>query len=160
MNIEVVSGHFQVTLFGYRGLIKGGIVHASAKPLMDRMWKEVQERRIKSTGINHWVYLPDSMIFTGIEMKDLAADVGTLEKLDVSLDRYARYLHIGPYSTLGATWSQLMEELKKRGETPQYPNLEIYGHWNPDESKCETTIVIGLATTQRLSPTDPASVDS
>ena len=65
--------------------------------------------------------------------------------LGVSLDRYVRYLHVGPYSTLGAIWRQLMEELEQRGEKPQYPHLEIYEHWNADEAKCETTILIGLA---------------
>ena len=145
MNIEIASVPFRVTLFGYRGLIKNGIVHASAKPLMDRMWKEVQDRRIKTMGINHWVYLPDSMILTGIELKEPTTDVGTLESLDVSLERYVKYLHVGPYSTLGAIWPQLMEELKQRGEKPQYPNLEIYGHWNADETRCETSILIGLA---------------
>ncbi len=135
-------------MFGYRGLIKDGIVHASGKPLMDRMWREVQDHRIKTTGINHWVYLPDSLIFTGVELKEPTTDVGTLgtlEMLNVSLERYVKHLHVGPYSTLGATWMQLMEELKKRCEKSEYPNLEIYGHWNADEAKCETTILIGLA---------------
>ena len=145
MNIDIATVPFRVTLFGYRGLIKNGIVHASAKPLMDRMWKEVQDRRIKTVGINHWVYLPDSMIFTGIELREPITDVGTLESLDVSLERYINYLHVGPYSTLGAIWPQLTEELKQRDEKPKYPNLEIYGHWNADETKCETTILIGLA---------------
>ena len=95
-------------------------------------------------GINHWVYLPDSMIFTGIEWKEPNADVGTLETLDISLDRYVKYLHVGPYSTLGTIWPQLMETLKQCGEKPQHPYLEIYGHWNADETKCETTILIGL----------------
>ena len=145
MNIKIASVPFHVTLFGYKGSIRDGIVHASAKPLMDKMWKEIQDRRIKTIGINHWVYLPDSMIFTGIELKEPTTDVGTLETLDVSLDRYAKYLHIGPYSTLSAIWSQLMDALKQRGEEPLYPNLEIYGHWNADETKCETTILITLA---------------
>ena len=145
MDIEIASVPFRVTLFGYRGLIKDGIVHASAKPLMDKMWQEVQDRRIKTTGINHWVYLPDSMIFTGIELQEPTTDVGTLETFAVSLDRYVKYLHVGAYSTLGAIWPQLMAALRQRGEKPQYPNLEIYGHWNADESKCETTILIGLA---------------
>ncbi|WP_299460773.1 GyrI-like domain-containing protein [uncultured Gimesia sp.] len=145
MNLEISSVPYRVILFGYRGLIKDGSVHASAKPLKDRMWKEVQDRRIKTTGINHWVYLPDSMIFTGIELKEPTTEVGTLESLEVSLDRYVKYLHVGPYSTLGATWLELMEELKKHNVKPDYPHLEIYGHWNADETKCETTILIGLA---------------
>ena len=145
MNIDISLEPFRVTLFGYQGLINDGMVAASGKLLMDRMWKEVQDRRIKTTGINHWVYLPNSMIFTGVNLKEPTTDIGTLETLEVFLDRYVKYLHVGPYSTLGATWLQLMEELKTRNEKPQFPNLEIYGHWNADESKCETTILIGLA---------------
>lgn len=143
--MEIATDPFRVKLFGYRGLIKQRIVHASATPLMDRMWKKIQEHRIETKGINHWVYLPDSMIFTGVELKNPAVRAGTLESLDVSLDRYARYVHRGPYTTLGSVWLQLVDELKDRGEKLQYPNLEIYGHWNADETKCETTIMIGLA---------------
>jgi hypothetical protein len=145
MNLEFASVPFQVTLLGYGGMIKDGIVHASAKPLMDRMWKKVQDRQFKTTGINHWVYLPDSMIFIGIELKEPTTAVGMLETLNVSLARYAMYLHVGPYSTLGAIWPQLMYALKNLDEKPLYPNLEIYGHWNADETKCETTILISLA---------------
>ena len=144
MNVEMGSVPFRITLLGYRGLIKDGIVHTSAKPLMDKMWKEIQVRQLKATGINYWVYLPNSMIFTGVELKEYDGDVGTLELFDVSLDRYVTYRHVGPYSTLGAIWPKLMEAVKQLGEKPQYPNLEIYGHWNADETKCETTILIGL----------------
>ena len=145
MEIDLLTVPFRVDLIGYHGSIDNGNVPASGKPLMDRMWKEIQDRRIKTTGINYWVYLPDSMIYTGVELKEPTTDVGTLESLDVSLERYVKQLHIGPYTTLGVTWAKLMEELKRRDQKPQYPNLEIYGHWNPDETKCETTILIGLA---------------
>ena len=67
---------------------------------MDRIWKEVQELRIKTKGINHWVYLPDSMIFTGVELREPTTEVGTLEKLEVALYRYLMNVHVGPYSTL------------------------------------------------------------
>lgn len=144
MNIEFDSAPFQVTLFGYSGPIKDGVVHSSAKPLMDRMWREVQHRQIRTKGINHWVYLPGAMIFAGIELSEPTTDVGTLERLDVSLDRYVKYLHVGPYSTLGMIWSQLMDTLKQRGEKPKYPNLEVYGHWSADETRCETTILISI----------------
>jgi hypothetical protein len=144
MELQISLDPFRVTLFGYRGVIKDGIVHASAKPLMDRMWQEVRDRRIETVGINHWVYLPHAATFVGVELKKPTTEVGTLEQLDVSLDRYAKHLHLGPYGTLGATWAQLMDELKQRGEKPRHPHLEVYGHWEADETKCETTILIGL----------------
>jgi hypothetical protein len=146
MDYEIISNPFQVQLIGYRGSLDGQAVHAVGKPLMDRLWQEVKQRGLATKGINHWVYLPNSEMFVGVELADEqpAADVGDLERLDVSLDRHVRYLHVGPYSQLHVVWPQLMAEITSRGETPFYPSLEIYGHWNPDESKCETTILIAL----------------
>lgn len=144
MNLEISTEPFCVTLLGYGGAIDDGNVPASGKRLMDRMWKEVQAHRIATKGINHWVYLPNSMIFTGIELVQPFSDVGTLEKMDVSLERYLKHLHVGPYATLPQIWPELFKQLKQRNEEPRFPNLEIYGHWNPDPTKCETTILIGL----------------
>ncbi len=145
MNIIDSSVPFRVTLFGHRGVIKDRAVHATAKPLLDKVWKAVHDRRIKTKGINHFVHLPESTIFTGVELKEPASDLGTLEALDISLDHYVSYQHVGPYSALGGIWTELMETLRQRGDKPQFPNLEIYGHWNENEAKCETTIVVGLA---------------
>lgn len=111
---------------------------------MDRMWREVRERGVKTKGINHWVYLPNSTIFTGVELAEPTADPGTLEKIEVSLDRYLRHVHKGDYSPLPQIWRLLFAQLMELNEIPKYPNLEIYGHWNADPSKCETTILIGL----------------
>lgn len=145
MHLEIVSVPFHVMLSGYRGVRAGESVYDSARPLMDRMWGEVRDRRIKTKGINHWVYLPDRVLFTGIELQEPSMDVGTLDRLDVSLDRYVRYMHVGPYSALPRVWQEVKATIERSGEKPQYPNLEIYGHWNADETKCETTILIGLA---------------
>lgn len=144
MNIEIFNEPFRVTLFGFSGAIIDGNVPDCGKRLMDMMWKEVQSFRIANKGINHWVYLPDSVIFTGIEVATNGSAVGTLEKLDVILEQYAKHTHIGPYATLPQVWPKLLEELKQRNEEPRLPNLEIYGHWNSDPARCETTILIGL----------------
>ena len=144
MNLEISTETLRVTLFGYGGAIEAGNVAASGKRLMDSMWKEVQARRIATKGINHWVYLPNSMIFTGVELVAPVSEVGTLEKIEVSLERYAKHVHVGPYALLPQIWPQLFVQLEQRNEQPRFPNLEIYGHWNPDPMQCETTIVIGL----------------
>ncbi len=144
MNLEISTEPFRVTLFGYCGLIGNGNVPAAGKQLMDRMWKEVQSHKIVTKGINHWVYLPNSMIFVGVELVDPFSDAGTLEKKEITLERYLKYLHVGPYATLPQIWPELFTQLKHRNEEPRFPSLEIYGHWNPDPTKCETTILIGL----------------
>ena len=144
MQIEIIDTPLQISLFGYYGSLDGKSVPEVGKSLMDKMWREVQALGLKTKGINHWVYLPDSMMFTGIELAEGTPAVGTLEPLEVSLERYVRFVHTGPYSALPQIWPQLVAEIKQRGETPTKPSLEIYGHWNEDPSKCETTILISL----------------
>ena len=144
MPIEIINTPLRISLFGYHGSLDGESVSVVGKGLMDKMWHEVQARGLKTKGINHWVYLPDSMMFTGIELTDGTTAVGSLEPLEVSLERYLRYVHTGPYSELPQVWPQLVDVLKQQGEVPAKPNLEIYGHWNEDPSKCETTILISL----------------
>ena len=144
MHIEIIDAPLRISLVGFYGALDGESVPVVGKRLMDKMWREVQDLGLKTKGINHWVYLPDSMMFTGIELAEGTTAIGTLEPLDLSLERYLRYVHTGPYSTLPQIWPQLFAELKQQGENPTNPCLEIYGHWNQDPSKCETTIVIGL----------------
>jgi effector-binding domain-containing protein len=144
MQIEIIDAPHRISLVGYHGTLDGESVPVVGKRLMDKMWREVQALGLKSKGINHWVYLPDSMMFTGIELAEKTTAIGTLEPLTVSLNRYLRFVHTGPYSELPQIWPQLVAEIKQRGETPTKPSLEIYGHWNEDPSKCETTILISL----------------
>ena len=144
MQIEIIDAPLRISLFGYHGSLDRESVPVVGKRLMDKMWREVQANGLKTKGINHWVYLPDSMMFTGIELAEGATANGTLEPLEVSLERYLRYVHTGPYSELPQIWPQLVDGLKQQGEVPAKPSLEIYGHWNQDPSKCETTILIAL----------------
>lgn len=141
---EIINEPFRVSLFGYGAPITDGDVPTSGKRLMDRMWQEVQAQNIATKGINHWVYLPNSMIFVGVEVDRPLSNAGTLEKMEVSLERYLKHLHVGPYAALPQIWPQLMTQLAQGKEEPRYPHLEIYGHWNFDPTKCETTILIGL----------------
>ena len=144
MQIEIIDAPLRISLFGYHGSLDRESVPVVGKRLMDKMWREVQACGLKTKGINHWVYLPDSMMFTGIELAEDVTAVSTLAPLEVSLERYLRHVHTGPYSHLPQIWPQLVDELKQQGEVPAKPSLEIYGHWKEDPSKCETTILIAL----------------
>lgn len=148
MQIEIIDQPFQVLLFGFGGEIAGGDIPTTGKRLMDKMWNEIQAAGIKTQGINHWVYLPQSRMFSGVQAIQAVEEVeslGVLEKLEVRLGRHLRYVHRGEYSKLPQVWKELMVLLNDRGLRPTLPNLEVYGHWNPDPAQCETTILIGLA---------------
>ena len=144
MTPEIIDSPFRVVLVGHRGRVEGASYGPTGKQLMDRLWSEVRQRGIKTKGVNHWVYLPGSEMFTGVELLDPAAEVGPLERLMVVLPRYARRLHVGPYSGLADAWCEMKAALAAAGETPAATGLEVYGHWNEDPAKLETTILIGL----------------
>lgn len=145
METEIVEVPLEITLVGLQGDRSGKCAGEVGKALMDPMWQELRERGIANLGINHWVYLPAEQLFVGVELEaGETADLGTLQKLEVALNRYLRYVHRGPYDQLGQVWDQLFAEVQQRGESPVVPHLEIYGHWQPDPAQCETTIFIGL----------------
>ena len=81
MHSELIDTPLRMNLVGYHGALAGESVAVVGKSLMDRMWNEVQRLGIKTNGINYWVYLPDAMMFTGVELADDTAGIGTLEKL-------------------------------------------------------------------------------
>lgn len=149
MQPEIVSSPFQLDLIGRKGRSADQCWGDLGRQLMDPMWREIKRLGIPNTGINHWVYLPDSHLFTGVEPKGDLRDLGSLERLTVELTKYARHVHRGPYSELHQVWPALMRQLSDAGLMHCYPSLEIYGHWNDDPSQLVTTILIGLEGTWR-----------
>lgn len=148
MDIEIID---QPIRFHLHGLSSSVDNHAYGKVgcrLMDEMWKVVSEAKLKTTGINHWVYFADDRMFVGVEVKD--AEKATIpdqfEQCDCELSRYSKHVHIGPYHDLPRKWQSLKAKLSARGEIVTMPSLEVYGHSceGDDESKAETTILMGL----------------
>jgi hypothetical protein len=144
MKAEIIQQPFAVKLVGFSERVTNGRYGEIGLRLMDSMWKEIGDRELPSKGMNHWVYLPDGVMFTGVELKQDTSDIGLLKRLSIQMTRYVRHVHVGPYSNLPATWTALKERIVKLGETISSPGLEIYGHWCQDESKLETTILISL----------------
>ncbi len=141
---EIVETPYCALLHGFGGSIVDAPIPVVGKRLMDDMWQHIQSTGIKSKGLNHWVYLPDSKMFVGVELIDPSSADSKFEQCQVHLPRYLKHVHLGPYSELPSIWPELMSLISDLGERPMYPNLEIYGHWNPDPAQCETTIIIGL----------------
>lgn len=117
------------------------------RQLMHEMRSIVRQANLKSTSHEYWVYLPGDEMFVGVEIKQSESSVipDALAPCSFELQRYAKHIHIGPYDTLPQKWHALMSELADRGETVTMPSLEIYGDvCAGDESKIETTILLGL----------------
>ena len=146
MQIEIIDKPIQFHLFGKSTKVENKCFGEVGMKLMNEMWRVVKEGKINNTGINHWVYLQDERLFVGIELKDSqqTALPQSLEPIEIEVQRYAKHVHVGPYSELLQKWAALNAELKARGETVGCPSLEIYGHSCDDPTKSETTILIGL----------------
>lgn len=144
MEIEIVEAPIQFQLHGKADSVESNRFGEVGMRLMNEMWRIVKESNTATTGINHWVYLPDGRMFVGVELSPGSPAPEQLKPYAFELTRYLKHVHMGPYNELPAKWQALKAELNARGETIGAPSLEIYGHHCDDPAKLETTILIGL----------------
>jgi effector-binding domain-containing protein len=148
MEIEIIDEPIRFRLYGLSSSVDNHRYGEVGRRLMDKMWKVVKGAKLKTTGINRWVYFADDRMFVGVEVKD--AEPSTipepLEPCEFELTRYAKHVHIGPYDELPQKWQSIKAELSARGEIVTMPSLEVYGHSceGNDDSEPETTILMGL----------------
>ena len=144
MTFEIIETPIRFHLYGLAAEVQNNSVSEVGMRLMNQLWKVVKESETATTGINHWVYLPDNQMFVGVELLSNSRSPNQLEPLVFELQRHLKHVHVGPYQALPAKWSSLKSELADRGETICSPCMEIYGHHSDNPSKLETTILIGL----------------
>jgi effector-binding domain-containing protein len=142
--LEIINQPFNVTLYGFSGKVLNKDYAGTGRPLMDALWKEVKSKEIKNKGINYWVYEKDEMLFCGVELDQEPPADTKLELKKINLAKYAYWKHTGPYTKLKEAYSNMDSALEKRNIKPHLPFLEIYGHWNEDETKLETEILFSL----------------
>ena len=146
MKMESIEQPIRFHLHGISGVVENERYGEVGLRLMNEMWQAVKGAKIPTTGINHWVYLPDGRMFVGAELRSPRQGPmpNQLEPFEFELPRYLKHVHVGPYQALPQKWKALKDELAARGEVIGSPSLEVYGHHCDDPSKLETTIVIGL----------------
>jgi hypothetical protein len=146
MMIEIVENPVRFHLHGIGGVVENERYGEVGLQLMNEMWQAVKGAKIPTTGINHWVYLPDGRMFVGVELRNPQPlpTPDPLEPLEFELNRSMKHVHVGPYQALPQKWRELKAEVAARGEVIGSLSLEIYGHHCDDPSKSETTILIGL----------------
>ncbi|MGO9462590.1 MAG: hypothetical protein ACLQIB_56105 [Isosphaeraceae bacterium] len=148
MDIEIIDQPIRFHLHGLSASVDKHRYGEVGCRMMDEMWKVVKDAKLKTTGINHWVYFADDQMFVGVEVRDAEQTTipGQLELCDCELPRYSKHVHIGPYHELPEKWRSLKAALSGRGESITMPSLEVYGHSceGKDESRAETTILLGL----------------
>src|SRR5262249_5910182 len=126
MEIEIIDQPIRFHLHGLSSSVDNHRYGEVGCRLMDAMWKVVKDAKLKTTGINHWVYLADDRMFVGVEVSgaEQAAIPGQLEPCECELPRCAKHVHIGPYHELPQKWQSLRAALSARGERVSMPSLE------------------------------------
>ena len=102
MNVEIVEEPIRFHLHGIGGLVENECYGEVGFRLMNEMWQVVKGAKIPTTGINHWVYLPDKRIFVGVELRSpqQSPTPDRLEPLEFELQRHLKHVHVGPYQAL------------------------------------------------------------
>ena len=146
MSIEIIEEPIRFHLHGIGGVVENERYGEVGLHLMNKRWQVVKSAGIPTTGINHWVYLPDGRMFVGVQLRNPQQGPlpDQLEPLELELQRYMKHVHVGPYQELPQKWKDVKAELVACGEVIGSPSLEVYGHHCEEPTKLETTILIGL----------------
>ena len=145
MTIEIINTPFKLNIYGFSGVALNKDYSGTAFRLSGKMWEMVKSKKIKNKGINIWVYEPNELVFSGVELDNGSENDIGLEQKNITLTKYAYYKHIGPYNLIKQVGLNMQNELKSEGFETTLPYIEIYGHWTNDESKLETELLMSLA---------------
>ena len=68
MEIEIIEAPIGFHLYGLSSSVPNNSFGEVGMKLMNEMWRIVKESQAGTTGINHWVYLPDNRMFVGVKL--------------------------------------------------------------------------------------------
>jgi effector-binding domain-containing protein len=142
--MEIIQEQRQIEIYGYSGQAVNKDYKGIVFRLMDRMWQTVKQNGLSNKGINIWIYDKNEEVFAGVELFSPPHHNTDLETKSISLNKYAYHKHIGSYHLIPKAGLNMREELQKKGLITDFPYIEIYGHWNSDEDKLETELLIAL----------------
>ena len=143
MNIKIIDTPFNIDIYGFSGTAWNKDYAGTAFKLSSKMWQVIKENGIKNGGQNIWVYDTNESVFAGVEV-DEQKNNSALEHKNILLKKYAYFKHIGSYNLIKQAGQRMIEEIKSKGFETTLPYIEIYGHWNKDESKTETELLMSL----------------
>jgi len=143
MNLDFISAPFHVRLHGFFGDVTDFDYAATGVPLLNALWDEVAQAKLAHKGVNHWAYPAADKVFVKIEL-EAGVSGSRLEPYEIAFGRYARHRHVGPYNLLGKAHEAMHGEIARQGLKMIRPAVEIYGHWQEDETKLKTDVLIPL----------------
>lgn len=144
MEVEIIEKPLRLELYGFSGPAFNKDYAGTAYKLSAKVWEAVKLNGIRNKGRNIWIYDKNDILFAGIETEEVQGKYSPLEHKIILIDKYAYYKHIGSYSLIKQAGLNMIKEIKLKGLETSFPSIEIYGHWNKDESRLETEIIMNL----------------
>jgi predicted transcriptional regulator YdeE len=144
MNVEIITKPLALNIFGVAGVASNKDYAGAAFKASGKMWQIVKQNNLKNKGLNIWVYEPADKVFAGVELEERAEEAIGLEHMLITLTKYAYFKHVGPYHLIKTTGQNMTEVLRAKGYETTLPYIEIYGHWNKDDTKLETELLMSL----------------
>ncbi len=144
MEVEIFTEELQLDIYGFGGIATNKDYSGTAFKLSGRMWDLIKANNLRNKGKNIWVYDSGEKVFAGVELDSFSDDNHGLEKLNLKIDKYAYYKHIGPYNLIKQSGQNMRNYLTENGYEIKLPYIEIYGHWTSDETKLETELLMCL----------------
>ena len=144
MDIKIYETGFSRDIYGFSGIAVNKDYTGTAFKLMDKMWKTIRQLGIKNKGINIWVYEENEKVFTGVETYEAPPPASGLEHKNITLVKYAAFMHRGPYNLIKKAGQDMNDDLKRKGFETVLPYIEMYGHHTNDPSAAETELLMCL----------------
>jgi effector-binding domain-containing protein len=140
-----------LTLAAVRDTVAISGIARAWKPALDKVWAFLRTNQVPNAGINVFLYRhPESMdnpmdIDFGVEVLNRFEDDGDIQCVETPSGHVAQTVHIGLYDRLSGAHAAIHAWCKANQRRIGGYSWEIYGHWNNDPAKLETTIRYLLA---------------
>jgi predicted transcriptional regulator YdeE len=144
MDVQIITKQLQLDIYGFGDIATNKDYVGTAFKLSGKMWEVVKANDVKNKGKNIWIYDAADKVFAGVELDNPTDNNFGLEKMRINVEKYAYFKHVGAYNLIKQTGQSMTDEVRKQGYETILPYIEIYGHWNKDESKLETELIMCL----------------
>ena len=135
-----------MTLAAVRDTVPISGIAAAWKPALDKVWAFLRVNRALGSGHNVFLYHhpkrsgePMNIDF-GVQVAHRFHQQDDVKCVETPAGEIAQTIHIGSYDRLGEAHAAINQWCKANDRTIGAASWEIYGDWNNDPGKLETTI--------------------
>ena len=135
-----------MTLAAVHATVPVNGIAAAWKPALDKVWTFLRANPALRPGHNVFLYHhPEHAgepmnIHFGVQVPNHFEDQGEISCVETPSGEVARTIHTGPYHRLADAHAAIHKWCKANNRKIAAASLEIYGDWNNNPDKLETTI--------------------